>query len=106
MKTIVSRKVIETIDVDWSTLAKEVESKVMAKLEQDIKAWPEDLDMRAMFMRDAAEGLDVCVSLEKGNWNEVENKMWRMDTAPREYIYEFITDIAGEDFFNLMRNRD
>lgn len=106
MSKFVKTRVIEKVevDVDWAGISKEVELRVMQKLQADLDHWAEDLGMRSMFLHDAADGLKVCELLLEGKWKPVEDKIWDMDTAARDYIYDFIGDVAGEDFFDLVRN--
>lgn len=98
-------KVYETtaFEVDWAALASEVEKRVMAKLQQDLANWSDDLSMREMFVGDAADSMKVCVLLEAGKWREAETKIWDMDTAARDYVYDFIAEVAGADFFDIVR---
>jgi hypothetical protein len=100
---IVKRKTVETVDVDWAALADELEKRVMAKLADDLETWKEDRSMRAMFLGDASNGLDVCEVVLTGKWFLVEERLWSMDTAARDYLYDWIDEICGADFFNLMR---
>jgi hypothetical protein len=80
-------------------LAKKVEVRVMEKLEADLK---DDLSMRQMFVQDCADGLAICELLIEGNRTAVVERLHSMDTAPREYLIEFIEDIAGVDFFDII----
>ena len=92
-----------TVDVDWAGLALAVERRVMAKLQQDLLNWPDDLSMREMFVADAADGMAVCVLLEQGRWREAESKIWHMDTAARDYVWEFIEGELGVDELEFIR---
>jgi hypothetical protein len=100
---IVERENIEIVKINWTALADAVESKVMAKMYADLAYWTEDRSMRAMLIADAADGLEVCELLAKGAWKPVEEKLWNMDTAARDYLYDYIDDVAGEDFFKAVR---
>ena len=91
-------------EVNWKALAAGVEKLVMAKLKKDLEHWHDDIGMKSMFLQDAADGLRVCEALEEGkNWPTIENMLWKMDTAARDYVYEFIAEVAGEDFFDIVR---
>ena len=99
--SIVTRKTVVQVSVDWSALAAGVEALVMKKLEQDLVDWASDRGMVQMFLRDAADGLAVCDVIQRGNINDVVSRLWEMDTAAREYVYDFIEQVAGCDFEEL-----
>jgi hypothetical protein len=100
---IVKRVTTETVEVDWATLAQEVEQRVMDKLHDDLAHWSNDLSMRQMFVQDAADGLAVCELLVEGSWHKAENRIRDMDTAARDCVYDWIAEVAGEDFFKIVR---
>ena len=100
---IVQRKTVETLEVDWAALTDELEKQVMAKLADDLEAWKDDRSMRSMFLSDAGDGLDVCEVMLKGNWQKTEDRLWDMDTAARDHLYDWIDQICGGDFVELMR---
>lgn len=95
----------KSFDVDWATLAQAVEDRVMNKLHDDLAHWgrAKDLSMRQMFVQDAADSLAVCELLLEGKWKPVEEKLWDMDTAARDCVYDFIAEVAGPDFFKIVR---
>ena len=91
-------------EIDWVSLADEVEKRVMIKLQEDLKDWADDRGMRSMFLGDASDGLKVCELLAEGKWQPVEDQLWEMDTAARDYLYHFICEVAGNEFFDIVRN--
>jgi len=93
----------KTAIVDWTELALAVERRVMAKLRQDLENWPDDLSMREMLIADAADGMAICVLLEQGRWREAEKKIWHMDTAARDYIWDFLEAELGVDELEFIR---
>jgi hypothetical protein len=97
---------VETFKIDWETLATAVEKLVMAKLKEDLEGWarPEDRNMRAMFLNDASDGLEVCELIEDGNWSSVKKKLRDMDTAARDCVYDIIGKVAGAEFFDIVSN--
>lgn len=105
MSNFVKTRVIEKIEVDinWKGIADAVEALVMAKLEHDLEHWAEDRGMRAMFLCDAGNGVDVAACLAEGDWIKTEKKLWEMDTAARDYVYDYIEQVAGKEFFDLVR---
>ena len=89
--------------IKWDQIAGGVEHLVVKKLKEGLKTWKGDVGMRQMIVQDAADGLAVCeVMLEKQNWTDVEERLWEMDTAARDYVYEFIAVVAGKDFFDTV----
>jgi hypothetical protein len=101
-------KTVQTVsyEIDWAALCAGVEALVMAKLKEDLENWKDDLSMRAMFVSDAGASLDVCVALAEGDWPKAEKQLWSMDTAARDYVYDFIEQTAGEEFFTAVnKNR-
>lgn len=100
---MITTKTVTVVEVDWAALSKAVELLVMQKLQEDLEHWANDLGMRSMFLCDAGDGLKACELLLDGNWKKVEDHLWSMDTAARDYIYDFIGQTAGEEFFKLVR---
>ena len=90
-------------DIDWIELAAGVEKLVVDKLKDDLKQWEGDIGMRQMFVQDAADALAVCELLAEGKWHKAENRIRNMDTAARDYVYDFIEIVAGADFFDCVR---
>jgi hypothetical protein len=91
---------------DLLDLAKKVDALVTEKLQGDLSRWKEDIRMRQMFAQDCADGLAVCELLLSGDRAAVAKRLNQMDTAPREYIIEFIEEIAGDDFFDILLKND
>lgn len=98
------REIVE-VEVDWEGVADAVEVLVLKKLGKDMEDWAEDRGMRAMFLGDAGDGLAVCELIAEGKWNKVYDRLWKMDTAAREHVYDFIEQVAGADFFKLMQEQ-
>jgi len=90
MTVTVTEKVVKVVTVDWTALAAAVKSEILTKLDGDMNAWVEDASMLSMVLRDAADGLDVCSMLTEDKWKDVEDRLWKMDTAPREYVGDWI----------------
>ena len=103
---LVTVRETKTADVDWAELALAVERRVMTKLQQDLMNWTDDLSMREMFVGDAADGMAVCVLLEQGKWREAESKIWHMDTAARDYVWEFLEAELGMDELEFIRQQN
>jgi len=95
---MIKEKTITVLEVDWVALSNAVEQKVMTKLADDMNDWKDDRSMRAMFLCDAGDGLDVCEVLAKGVWQDVVDRLWKMDTAARDYLWDFIAQAGGELF--------
>ena len=95
---LVTVRETKTAVVDWTELALAVERRVMQKLQQDLLINGEiDLSMREMFIADAANGVAVCMLLKQGKWREAEKKIWNMDTAPRDQLWEYLEAELGVD---------
>lgn len=103
--SVVTTKTVEVIQVDWRALAAKVEEDVMANLYYDLEQWDDDVSMQAMFLRDAADGLDICILLAEGEWEKAEARLRGMDTAAREYVWVFIEKHSCNDLFSIMRNQ-
>jgi hypothetical protein len=101
--SIVTITETQSYTVDWKILASQVERLVMDKLHDDLANWQNELSVRQMFVQDAADSLAVCELLLEGNWSKAENRIRDMDTAARDYVYDFIAEVAGEDFFKIVR---
>ena len=103
--TIVTVTETKSYTVDWAALAEGVEVRVMQKLTDDLAHWSDEgLSMRQMFVQDCADSLAVCETmLNKQTWSAVEEKLWDMDTAARDCVYDFIAEVAGVDFFDIVR---
>ena len=99
---IVQKEVKTVVTVDWAALSAAIELRVMQKLQEDLEHW-EDLGMRSMFLGDASDGLAVCELLLKGNWQLVEKKLWNMDTAARDYLWDFLEAELGVDELEIIR---
>lgn len=104
--TVVTTKTIEVIQIDWPALAAKVEEDVMAKLYDDLEQWKNDISMRAMFLQDAADGLEVCILLAEGKWKKAEDRLRDMDTASREYVWDFIDKHSCDNLFNILRKQE
>ena len=100
---LVTVRETKTAVVDWAALALAVERRVIEKLQQDLRRWPNDLSMREMLVADAADGMAICVLLEQGRWRLVQAKIWDMDTAARDYIWEFLEAELGVDELEFIR---
>jgi hypothetical protein len=72
--SIVTVTETQSYTVDWTKLAKGVARLVEAKLRQDL-----------------------------AKWKQAEARVRDMDTAPRDYVYDFIAEVAGADFFDLVK---
>jgi len=101
--SIVTITETQSYTVDWKILASQVERLVMDKLHDDLANWQNELSVRQMFVQDAADSLAVCELLQAGNWSKAEDRIRDMDTAARDYVYDFIEQVAGADFFKIVR---
>lgn len=100
---IVQKEVKTVVTVDWAALSAAIELRVMQKLKEDLEHWADDLGMRSMFLGDASDGLKVCELLLEGKWQAVEKKLWDMDTAARDYLWDFLEAELGVDELEIIR---
>ena len=100
---IVQKEVKTVVTVDWAALSQAVELRVMRKLQEDLEHWADDVGMRSMFLGDASDGLKVCELLLEGKWQLVEKKLWDMDTAARDYLWDFLEAELGVDELEIIR---
>lgn len=103
---IVQKEVKTVVTVDWAALSAAIELRVMEKLQEDLKHWADDVGMRSMFLGDASDGLKVCELLLEGNWQLVEKKLWDMDTAARDYLWDFLEAELGVDELEFIRTNN
>ena len=101
MMSIVTQRQTVVYDIDWAALSAGVAKLVLEKMNVDLENWVE-INMKQMVVQDAADGLEVAELLEKSNWKGASNKIQHMDTAAREYVQEFIDDVAGPDFWKAV----
>ena len=102
--SIVTVTETKSYTVDWVALAAGVERLVLEKMKNDLEHWADSLSMKQMFVQDAADSLAVCEAMQDSeSWSVVEEKLWDMDTAARDYVYDFIAEVAGADFFDIVR---
>jgi nitrogen regulatory protein PII-like uncharacterized protein len=47
-----------------------------------------DLSMAAVALSDLADSMSVIDYLNRGCAEHAEQRLWKMDTSPREYLYE------------------
>lgn len=102
MTVTVTEKVVKIVTVDWAALAAAVKAEILTKLTNDMDLWKNDVSMLSVVLRDAADGLNVCSLLNEKEWKRVEGRLWEMDTAPREYVYDWIEKHSCENLFRLL----
>ena len=56
-----------------------------------------------MAVADAADSLQVCEHLLAGDWNKARKRLIDMDTAARDYVFDFIEVVAGPEFFDCVK---
>jgi len=105
MTVVITEKTVRVVEVDWIALAESLENEVLAKLEDDIIEWGQDTSMLSMFLRDAADGLDVAVLLANGRWDSAESKIYNMDTVARDYIFDWIEKHSCDNLFDVLREQ-
>ena len=99
--------IVETVNqtrivVDWTAVAVQLEARVMARMQDSLNHWKDDIGMRQMAVSDAAGGLGICELLSEHRVDSVPEALWEMDTAPREEVLYWIEEIAGAEAVKLI----
>ena len=99
--------IVETVNqtrivVDWAAVAVQLEARVMARMQDSLNHWKDDIGMRQMAVSDAAGGLVICELLSENRVDDVPEALWEMDTAPREDVLYWIEEIAGAEAVRLI----
>ena len=85
--------------LEMINLAKSVMPQVMQRLNEAMGHYAGDLDMTQMVVQDAADQLRILELLSNGDPAAALEKMYYMDTAPREEIYALLVAAGGEELF-------
>ena len=85
--------------LEMINLAKSVMPKVIQRLNEDLGHYAGDLDMTQMVVQDAADQLRVLELLSDGGAAAALEKLYYMDTAPREDLYVLLVAAGGEELF-------
>ena len=80
-------------------LANSVMPQVIERLNEDMGHYAGDLAMTQMVVQDAADQLHVLELLSDGDAAAALEKMYYMDTAPREDLYVLLVAAGGEELF-------
>jgi len=92
---MIGTETLQVITVDWSLLADQLDELVIAKMHSDLDQWKNAPGMRAIFVGHARDGLEVCKHVRAGDTSKVRARLWQMDTAAREYVYEMLERLVG-----------
>ena len=85
--------------VEMIRLANSVMPQIMQRLNEAIGHYAGDLAMTQMVVEDAADQLHVLKLLSDGNSAAALEKLYYMDTAPREDLYVLLVAAGGEELF-------
>ena len=85
--------------LEMINLAKSVMPQVMQRLNEDMGHYAGDLAMTQMVVQDAADQLRVLELLSDGDAAAALEKLYYMDTEPREEIYTLLVAAGGEELF-------
>ena len=80
-------------------LANSVMPKVIKRLRKDMGHYAGNLAMTQMVVQDAADQLQVLELLSDGDSAAALEKIYSMDTAPREDLYTLLVAAGGEELF-------
>ena len=104
MDSIVKTETKQVVTVNWELLACKVADLIAYDLKNTMfeacqaPINADNIGMLAMYADDAGAGLDVCKVLATGDWEKVCNMLWKMDTAPRDCVRGYISDVGGDEF--------
>ena len=85
--------------LEMINLANRVMPQVLERLQSDMSHYAGDLDMTQMVVQDAADQLRVLELLSHGEAADALEKMYYMDTEPREEMYTLLVAAGGEELF-------
>ena len=85
--------------LEMINLAKSVMPQVIKQLRKDMGHYAGDLSMLQMVVQDAADQLQVLELLSDGDTAAALEKLYSMDTAPREDLYVLLVAAGGEELF-------
>lgn len=103
IKTQTEQQTVTTFEIDWAALAAGVEELVMDHMQAQLLSYADDLSMRQMFVQDTSDSLAVCEHLLAGDWTKGRKRLWDMDTAARDVVFDFIEIVAGREFFDIVK---
>ena len=85
--------------LEMINLANSVMPQVVERLNEALGHYAGDLAMTQMVVQDAADQLRVLELLSDGDADAALEKMYYMDTAPREDLYVLLVAAGGEELF-------
>ena len=90
--------------IDYKALAKDIEKKIVSEFRIDFaeSCMEEDEVLMSVNITDAADMINVCKLISRGELDRARNEMFSMDTLPRETLYNCIERVAGEGFFETV----
>lgn len=91
--------------IDTEKLADSIEAAVVAEFEKrfaDVRGTDSDQGLQALYISDAADMLEVCRLIKRGEFSEARAKLYHMDTSPREDLYMLMERVAGSEIVDSM----
>jgi len=89
--------------IDTEKLADSIEAAVVAEFEErfaDVTGT--DQGLQALYISDAADMLEVCRLIQQGYMREAREKLFHMDTSPREDLLFLMERVAGSEIVDKM----
>jgi len=90
--------------IDTGKLADELEKHIISEFHDEIADLDivNDVSMQRMYIMDTSDALDICRSIRHNEFTAARQKLFGMDTAPREKVHSIIEQVAGEDFLDTV----
>ena len=91
--------------IDTEILANSIEAAVVAEFEKrfaGVSGTDSDQGLQALYISDAADMLEVCRLIQQGYMREAREKLFHMDTSPREDLYFLMERVAGSEIVDSM----
>ena len=91
--------------IDNEKLAAAFEAAVVAEFQKNfagVSGTDEDLSLQTLYISDAADMLEVCDLIKQDRVDEARQRLFHMDTSPRENLYFLMERVAGSEIVDSM----
>ena len=97
----ITKKITETYEIDYKGLADHLEEQIIKNLEIEIKDSRGDRPMMSMYMRDAAQYIDIIDYITEQDIETAKEMLIDMDTGARETFYEIFERETGINIYDI-----
>lgn len=101
MNKFVTKKVVETFEINYKELADRLEELVIENLKHDIEDYRGDRTMMSMHMEDTAQYLIIIACIANQDIENAKEALKDMDTFPRETFYEMFEKETGVKIYEI-----